>query len=78
MRAVTQVIAAIAADTGVTGKLLVQRDDAQLWMEIYEPVDDADEFERLLTRHADGADFGRLLQPGQTRRIECFSRLQCA
>jgi hypothetical protein len=46
--AVAALFADIEAQTGVSGRLLVRRDDDQTWMEVYEPVTQSAAFLRLL------------------------------
>ncbi|MDC7699323.1 DUF4936 family protein [Vogesella indigofera] len=41
-------IAEIEKTTGIKGRLLQRRDDAQTWMEVYEPVADADALQQAL------------------------------
>lgn len=69
---VNAIFAAVHAATGVSGRLLSKRDEAQLWMEIYEPVVAAETFERTLQQAVDQVGFERLLAPGSARKLECF------
>ncbi len=49
---IRQQIASLMAETekttGIKGRLLQRRDDAQTWMEVYEPVADADALQQAL------------------------------
>lgn len=49
---IRQQIASLMAEmektTGIKGRLLQRRDDAQTWMEVYEPVADADALQQVL------------------------------
>lgn len=58
--------------SGVRGRLLRKRDEPHLWMEIYEEVEDGPAFEAALATHTAAMALEALLQPGSTRRIECF------
>ena len=46
--AVTAMMLDVAIDCGVVGRLMKRADDPQTWMEVYEGVDDAGEFEASL------------------------------
>ncbi|MCW5622568.1 MAG: DUF4936 family protein [Burkholderiales bacterium] len=69
---VNTIFAAVRAATGVSGRLLTKRGEAQLWMEIYEPVAVTETFERTLQQAVDQVGFDRLLAPGSVRKLECF------
>ena len=58
--------------TGVSGRLLQRQDESLLWMELYEGVNDAREFERVLAELVAKADFFIHLTPGTERKIERF------
>lgn len=68
-------IAAMMADlsrrTGVSGRLLVRRDEPATWMEIYEDVADAAMFERELSGAVVRHGIARLDGMGN-RHIEAF------
>lgn len=66
----------VAARTGIAGRLLMRRDDALTWMEIYAGVADVDGLERTLD--AVGRELGIAIwtEPGTTRHIERF--VECA
>ncbi|HKU69983.1 MAG TPA: DUF4936 family protein [Burkholderiales bacterium] len=58
--------------TGVQGRLMVKRDEANLWMEVYENVADDSKFEWELADAAGKLKLQTFLQPGTARHIECF------
>ncbi len=45
---VASLMAEIEKTTGIKGRLLQRRDDTQTWMEVYEPVADADALQQAL------------------------------
>lgn len=57
---------------GINGRLLKKRDEANLWMEIYEDILDSGEFEAALSAAETQSGIAGLLSPGETRHIECF------
>ena len=57
---------------GVRGRLLVRRDEPDLWMEIYEGVGQPAQFEQTLAHCVDELQFTGLLLPAGTRKLECF------
>lgn len=58
--------------TGVKGRLLVKRGEANLWMEVYENVPDESRFEWELAEAAGQLKIQDFLQPGGGRHVECF------
>ncbi|HEU5282774.1 MAG TPA: DUF4936 family protein [Burkholderiales bacterium] len=62
----------VARTTGVTGRLLTKRDEPHLWMEVYEPVQETDGFERVLARGVRELGLTEVLAPGAQRSLECF------
>ena len=58
--------------TGVQGRLMVKRDEANLWMEVYENVADDSKFEWELADAAGKLKLQDYLQPGTARHVECF------
>jgi hypothetical protein len=74
-REAAAVVAALQANvaqrTGVTGRLLRRRDDASLWMEIYEAVDDTVAFARALEAAGRAVDIERFAIDG-VRHVEAF------
>jgi hypothetical protein len=62
----------VARTTGVTGRLLTKRDEPYLWMEVYEPVQEADSFDPTLARGVRELGLEEVLAPGAQRRQECF------
>ncbi|HEX4985774.1 MAG TPA: DUF4936 family protein [Burkholderiales bacterium] len=69
---VREILATVERETGVAGRLLGKRDDAQTWMEVYEGVDDAAAFEASLEASVRSAGFDAVLQSGSRRHLECF------
>ena len=59
--------------TGVAGRLLKQRGNPLLWMEIYENVGDAAVFEQALSKAVDEFEVEMFLASGVQRAMECFS-----
>lgn len=64
---------AVLRNTGITGRLLKKRNEALLWMEIYEGIGDEAKFEWALAEAVAGSGIAAALQPGSARHIECFS-----
>ena len=64
--------AALAAETGIIGRLMKKRDEPLLWMEVYEGVRHSEAFERALERLAREHGIAEGLQAGGQRRTECF------
>ena len=72
--AVHALLDAVESRTGVAGRLLARRDEPSTWMEVYENVDDAGGFGRLLDRLA--AEHGVLpFVEGGRRHTERFAAL---
>lgn len=63
---------ALAAETGVAGRVMKKRGEHLLWMEVYEGVTDAGGFEQALARGVMEHRLADGLQPGSPRRTECF------
>nr|WP_281069974.1 DUF4936 family protein [Pelomicrobium methylotrophicum] len=63
---------ALDCRTGVAGRLLKKRDEPDLWMEIYEEVQDPARFEQALAELVEEKGINALLAPGSCRRAECF------
>lgn len=63
---------ALFARCGVRGRLLKKRSEPDLWMEVYERIDDPPVFESELARAVEATGFAGLLISGSARRIECF------
>ena len=68
-----KVLDAVHRSTGITGRLLKKRNEALLWMEIYEGVGDGAKFEWALAEAVAGSGIAAALQPGSVRHIECFA-----
>lgn len=62
----------LQARSGIPGRLLTKRNEAGLWMEVYEGVKDASVFEAELDRLIAATKLERFLAAGSRRRIECF------
>jgi len=65
--------ARLRCQTGVTGRLLKKREEPSLWMEVYENVENAMQFEDALQRCVDRFEIEIFLGPDSVRKIECFS-----
>jgi len=73
--AVGDLLADVEARTGVAGRLVARCDDPSTWMEIYEPVADADAFARDLAacvRNTGAAD----VAANGVRTVERFRALR--
>ena len=68
--AVTAMMLDVAVDCGVVGRLMKRSDDPQTWMEVYEGVDDAQEFEASLRDAIARHDALSYADGG--RHVECF------
>ncbi|MDC7718347.1 DUF4936 family protein [Vogesella sp. DC21W] len=66
-----KIMAQIASEMQIKGRLLQRRDDAHTWMEIYEPVTDLAALEQALSR-AVATDASWL---GVARHAECFTEI---
>lgn len=62
--------ARLACRSGIGGKLLKQRGEPGLWMEVYENVGQPERFERLLEQAVDEFDLAMFLDG--PRHAECF------
>ena len=62
----------VCSRTGIRGRLLVSRTDPDMWMEVYEGVEHAPEFERELSLCLREIDFSGVLAPKAARKLECF------
>ncbi len=58
--------------TSVIGRLMRRQDEPLLWMEIYEGVRDAVEFEKVLSELLDASGLMVLLEVGVARKTERF------
>lgn len=73
LRATVQaVIDDVRQRAGVAGRLSRQRDDADLWMEIYDGIADAPAFERELCAAVERHGASRGLRDGSCRKTEIF------
>lgn len=68
--------AALAARTGVQGRLLERCGDDVTWMEIYETVADSAAFEAALRVETEAHQVTDLVEPGSARHLERF--VECA
>ena len=68
----TAVFDEVHAATGIRGRLLRRADDEHTWMEVFEPVDGAAVFERVLAAALTRHGFARLLEPNSRRVVERF------
>jgi hypothetical protein len=64
--------AALARETGVAGRLMRRADDPATWMEVYEAVPDAVEFDRRLAAAVARFAVDRLLDADAQRHVERF------
>ena len=72
--AVHSLLDAIQSRTGIAGRLLARRDEPSTWMEVYDQVDDAYAFGRVLDRLA--VEHGVLaFVEGGRRHTERFAAL---
>jgi uncharacterized protein DUF4936 len=71
---VSALFTAVAAATGVGGRLLVRCDDPRMWMEVYEPVIGAVAFLRRLDALAREHGMAHVSLNG-VRNTECFAPL---
>lgn len=63
---------AVAARTGVRGRLMRRRDDDATLMEVYPAVIDLDVFEAALDEEVAAAGISDLIEPGAARHTERF------
>ena len=68
--AIRSMMARLACQTGVNGRLMKKRGEERLWMEVYEDVADCPSFETRLAQVADQYDVEMFIADG--RRMECF------
>lgn len=71
-RKIKELLAAVRQATGVAGRVLKKRGEPLLWMEIYENVDEAENFEWELAEIADRLKVKDDLVADTTRHVECF------
>jgi len=69
---VREIMSAVRVATGVNGRVLKKRGEPDLWMEVYEGIEDEANFEWALAEAVSSANIEKLLQPHTTRRLECF------
>ena len=74
-QAVTELQRSLGSKTGIQGRLLCRRDQADTWMEIYENVQDERAFEAALAEDLERIGFGALLGAGASRYTEVFRPL---
>jgi hypothetical protein len=69
---VQSLLAQVAQECGVTGRVLVKCHEPNLWMEVYESVDDAARFDAVLDRAVAATRVSEVLAAGAARKVECF------
>jgi hypothetical protein len=69
---IRELMALLKKVTGVQGRLMSKRGEANLWMEVYENVSDESKFEWELADAAGKLKIEDFLQPGSGRHVECF------
>jgi len=69
---VQSVLAQVRLDCGVAGRVLRKRDEPNLWMEVYEAVEEHLGFEAALDRAAAATRIAEVLAAGSARKVECF------
>jgi hypothetical protein len=72
---ITHLLDVLAQSTGTRGRLMMKRDEPNLWMEIYEDIRDAGTFESALQTAVAELRIDALLVSGSQRHAECF---ECA
>ena len=70
--AARQVQFEVEAELGTQGRVLSKRDEPLLWMEIYENVASAADFEAALERAVAKSGGLQCLAAGERRHMECF------
>jgi hypothetical protein len=70
--AVRQTQFEVEAEVGTPGRLLTKRDEPLLWMEIYENVASAADFEAALARAVNKSGVLQCLATASQRHMECF------
>lgn len=68
-----QLMNRLGKTTGIAGRLMTKRGEPNLWMEVYENVDDDAKFEWELAAAVNDLNATEFLQAGSGRHIECFS-----
>lgn len=69
---IREMMALVRRVTGIAGRLMAKRGEANLWMEVYENVADESKFEWELADAAGKLKIQDFLQAGTTRHVECF------
>jgi hypothetical protein len=71
-RALYNLHAELAEQTGVAGRFLRKADDPWTWMEIYENVADSSAFVNALEAGVERHSLGRFIDDGGLRQVERF------
>jgi hypothetical protein len=73
--AVAALVAEVTQRTGINGRLLRRRDDARVWMEVYENVTDPAAFDQAFAAATRAHEPGRFAAGG-VRHVEAFVALE--
>lgn len=73
--AAESLLKAVAATTGIEGRLMCRRDKPDTWMEIYEGVSEPNAFLTTLDKALAGVKFAEVLGPEMRRMTELFRPL---
>jgi hypothetical protein len=69
---IRELLEAVRKATGICGQLMKKRGELNLWMEVYENVPDAPQFEWELAEAVGRLKIQEILLPGTPRHIEIF------
>ena len=69
---VRALLAHMSQHCGIAGRLLCKSGEANLWMEVYDAVEDYAAFEAGLAQACAATRIDEVLIPGSVRKVECF------